>query len=160
MTRHDELDVLIPVWATRLHVPPGIDPVRLLKAIAMRESRYGVLTTPRREPAYCPKGRYFDAAQARRYQRYGSAAACSYSSFQVMFPVACELGYAGTPEQLGGDAEGIQWAVELLNTRIFGRDQARTIEEIGDAYNSGSCKDRFKPIAYMQAVKGFYDRSA
>lgn len=160
MARKEELDAIVTEWAHRIKVPTGVQAVPLLKAILMRESKYGLLTAPRREPAYMPKGRYFTPEQADRYRRYGTAAACSYSSFQIMFPLACELGYKGSPLSLGQDTEAIRWVVEYLNVRIFGKQHAQTVDEVADAYNSGSCRDRFKPIAYMQAVRGYYKQFA
>jgi hypothetical protein len=159
MARAQELDVLISLWAHRLHLPPEsvLDPVRVLKALAWKESTYGQNTTPLKEPAYLPGGRYFTPEQAARHKKYGVAAAKSYSSFQILYPTACELGFSGTPTDLDDDREAIRWVVELLNRRVFGRDHAMTIEEVGDCYNSGR-KGGFLPAKYMQELRGYYDR--
>ena len=161
MGRAQELDVLIPLWAHYLHIPPesDLDPVRVLKAIAWNESDYGQNTTPLKEPAYLPGGRYFTPEQAARYKRYGVAAAKSYSSFQILYPTACEMGFSGTPQGVDADREAIRWVVELLNRRTFDRDAARTIEQIGDGYNSGRVGG-FLPREYMRELREHYDRLA
>jgi len=156
MGRRENLDSIVTEWAPRVRVPIGVKAVPLLKAILMRESAYGTLTEPRRERAYCPGGRYYNEEQRERYVKFGVAAAMSYSAFQIMFPLACELGYKGIPSILGQDREAVRWVVEYLNDRIFGRQHAQTVLEIADAYNSGNCRDRFKPLPYMQAVSRFY----
>src|SRR3990167_9441501 len=113
-TKQQELDELITLWAEQLQCPVSLNPMAILKALAMRESRYGLLTTPRREPSYLPRGRNCNEAQGSRLEQFGSAAACSYSSFQIMFPTACEMGYRGDPHRLGEDREAIRWVIELL----------------------------------------------
>jgi hypothetical protein len=160
MERRARLDQLIVQWAGRLRLPPGseVDPVKLLKALAWKESTYGQNTTPLKEPAYCPGGRYFTDDQAQAWQQYGEAAACSYSSFQILYPTAVEMGYRDAPQGLDDDAEAIRWVVELLNRRVLGRDQARTVQQIGDAYNSGTSRDQRQPLVYMQALQAHYDR--
>lgn len=157
MDKATTLSKLIMAWAGKLNLPPGIDGVSLLRALAMKESTYGANTRPRREKAYLPGGRYFNEDQAKRYAQHGRAAACSYGSFQILYPTACELGFSGVPSQLGDDRVGIVWAVELLNRRILKRDKAQTVEQIADGYNSGTHRDGRVPGSYIQEVKKYYD---
>ena len=112
---------------------------------------------PRREPAYATGGRY---ANQELLARYGDAAACSYSNWQIMFPVARELGYLGRPADLDDDATAIQWVVKLIQKRI--EPQARrndgrlTLAELADAYNSGNCRDANVPHEYIAQAERYY----
>lgn len=157
INRLEILNKIIPEWAKKLNVPSGINPVALLKALARQESTYGANARPRREPGYCPGGKYFNEDQARRYAIYGKDAACSWGSFQILYPTACELGFTGAPRQLGEDGVGLRWVVELLNRRIFRRDQAQTVEQIADGYNSGTHRDKHVPAEYIAELRHHYD---
>lgn len=142
--------------AGSLHAPPGLDPALLLLALCAVESSGGFNNQRRVEPAYRPGGRYCDQAL---YDQYGDDAAASWGPLQVMYVTAHELGYQGTPSELGEPSEGVRMAVKLINRRIVGRGAA-TLEQIADAYNSGSFRDRIVPQEYILKVRQAYDSLA
>lgn len=138
--------------AGSLNAPPGLDPTLLLMALSLVESSGGFNNRPRVEPAYLPGGRYCDQAL---YGQYGDDAAASWGPLQVMYVTARELGFEGSPQELGQPAECVRMAVKLINRRIVGRG-ATTLEQIADAYNSGSFKDQIVPQDYIRKVKEAY----
>jgi len=137
-------------------------PERLLWAIAFIESAGGALNVPKHEPAYAPGGFYYKrktegGARVRTlWNRWGDWAACSYSSFQILFVVAVELGFLGSPIDLWHDEEAIVWVVNLLNERIIEK-KPESLEQIADAYNSGSFRDRHVPHEYIAKFIRAYD---
>lgn len=154
---HPILEALITQFAPRLHVPPGVDAGRLLKAIAKKESSYGRNRTPRFEPAYYTGGRYCTPDQAAQIALYGKEAAKSFGAWQILFPVARELGYRGTPQGLNEDVEGIRWVVHYINSRAIARDRAASVSQIADAYNSGNARDKIIPVDYIAKVTQYYE---
>ena len=119
-------------------------------ALFLNERYNATNSSPRFERAYSAGGRYCDPTL---WVQYGRAAACSYSNWQIMFPVAVELGYRGTPEALDEDATAIVWVVQLLRKRLvkFARqeDGRATLSELLDAYNSGNPRDANVPHEYI-----------
>lgn len=113
----------------------------LLTAIATVESDYGQFNIPRHEPAYDVGGVYFKKSQLVRdnWKKYGAMAACSWSSFQIMFIVAAELGFPGSPIQLWDDETAIHWVTEYIQKRILSKGVVTT-KEFAIAYNAGSPK--------------------
>ena len=146
MVDSEKLRKLVIASAPDLIVPPGIDPVKILCAILHNESSYGVFNVPRFEKAYGPGGKYYNHTQ---YTLWGAWACCSYSSFQIMYPTARELGFTGTPGQLWNDEEAIKWAIKLINVRIIRKQGAKTVNQIADGYNSGNCNDSIIPEVYI-----------
>lgn len=142
-----------------LHCPTHIDGAILLMAIASVESSSGTYNIPRYEPAYGYKGYYYRRAQHVRdlWWKYGDHAACSYSSWQIMFPTAYELGFPGKPYELISDAVAVPWIVKFINKRIFDKG-ATSLREIGDAYNSGSFADQHVPEDYIRKLQQAYSR--
>lgn len=134
------------------------DKKALLQAIAQVESSYGVNNIPRFEPSYYIDGYYYKVStEVQNYvSKYGKHASCSYSSFQIMFPTACELGYTGTPQDLGKDEIAIQWVIKFINNRIL-RKKPQGLEDIFDAYNSGNFKDKYIPERYIKKATRWYD---
>ena len=126
---------------------------KILTAIAVVESDFGKCNRPRYEKSYDIGGTVYNLDKSGLYRgkwlEYGSLMACSYSSFQIMYMVACELGYKSSPIDLSNDEIAISWVIKLINRRILGVQNARLPQEIADAYNSGSCRDRFVPQVYV-----------
>jgi len=116
-----------------LRLPDGIDPARLLWALAGNESSFGAESNPRHEQSYCYEHAYFNADRTRLW---GCLAHCSYGPWQVMYsnfnisisPLEL-LGPTGVTLLAGGTTTLLQSIVD--------RQKARTIEEIGEAYNTG-----------------------
>lgn len=133
------------------------DAASLLAAIAEVESSFGLYNLPKHEKIFDYGGKYFNRDL---WEDWGAWAACSYSSFQIMFPVACELGFRGSPEDLWNDDVAILWVLELIDRRILSKG-AKTIEQFGDAYNSGSFTDSIVPMDYISKfVKAYNEVSS
>lgn len=124
---------------------PWLDGELCLKAIATVESSYGLNNVPKYEKAYDRGGIYYNATLG---MKYGAWAACSYSSWQIMFPTAYELGFQGTPQDLCNDAIAVYWVCMLIEKRILDKG-ATTLQELFDGYNSGSFRDKFIPQDYI-----------
>ena len=101
----------------------------------------------RHEPGYMPGGRYY---QADKWKVYGVLASSSFGSFQLMYQVATELGFAGHPIELQDDMTCAAWAATLIEQRIVKRQGAKTLRDVLDAYNSGSHRDGLVPAAYIK----------
>lgn len=124
---------------------PWCDGVAALGALAEIESSFGKYNIPKHENAFDVGGKLFSKSL---WERWGAWAACSYSSWQLMFPVAVELGFTGRPQDLWDDETAILWVMEYIERRILKRG-CTTIEDFADAYNSGSFKDNIVPRVYI-----------
>ena len=144
-------------FAPLVEAPNSINAEALLLAIADVESSAGTQNLPRFEPAYSIGGFYWKRARHVRqeWRRWGDFAACSFSSWQILFVVAFELGFRGDPIALREDVLAVRWVVELLNRRIFGRE-AKTVRDVADGWNSGSFKDANVPQAYVEKLEAAY----
>lgn len=133
-------------------------PERLLWAIAFVESAAGALNVPKHESAYAPGGHYYKRSPEVRalWNRWGDWAACSYSSFQILFIVATELGFRGSPIDLWYDEEACPVVVKFLNQRIIKRKPS-DLGDIADAYNSGTFRDQNVPLGYVGKFLKAYD---
>ncbi len=141
----------------------------LLAAIALVESTGGVNNYPNFEPYWVPEGTAFtiegkiqkgrhpltNSLVNARFLKYGMAAGCSFSSWQILYHTAADMKYSGAPWELWNDHFAIHWVVKLLN-RIH-ETGADTIEKVADAWNSGTYKDRIVPEAYIAKLKAAYD---
>jgi len=132
-------------------VKAAVDPEALLWAVYECEKYTKRYKTPRFEPAYAPGGIYFrNSSMVRReYAKWGSHAACSYSNFQIMFIVARELGYDAPPLALDKDSVALPYVVRYINERIIAQPGVETVENVADAYNSGTHLDDIKPHRYI-----------
>lgn len=131
---------------------PFINGEAYLAATAQVESGFGKYAVPKYEKAYDLGGRY---AHVGYWQKYGSHYACSYSSFQIMYPVACELGFMGSPYELSDDHTAILWVLELFKKRGV-RQNLSSVDEMADFYNSGSARDTMIPTKYIADIKHHY----
>jgi hypothetical protein len=122
-------------WGGSLWLPPEIDGVKLLWALAGNESSFGANAAPRHEPAYDVGGKFAKVpAQAKLLELYGSAGACSYGPWQEML-VNC---VAGTkPDDMAQLGRCGLETTAFINRRILKGEHATTIAEIAEAYNSG-----------------------
>lgn len=124
-------------WGKMLWIPQGaaIDGPQLLWALSGNESSFGANATPRHEPAYDFGGRFSEnPLQAKLLGLYGSAGACSYGPWQEML-VNC--GDGTTPDDMTNLNRCAMETVTFINRRILKLEQAKTIAEIAEAYNSG-----------------------
>lgn len=122
---------------------------RLLLTIAGLESSFGEQRLfVRYEPAYAPGGRYHNSDVQKMWKIYGCLAASSFGTFQLMLPTARELGYTGHPIDLQKDSICAYWATQLILKRFIQTQGATTLEQVLDAYNSGTFRDSNVP-AYV-----------
>jgi hypothetical protein len=141
----------------------------LLAAIALVESTGGVNNYPNFEPYWVPEGNAFtiegkiqkgrhpstNSIVRARFDKFGMASGCSFSSWQILYHTAADMGYSGAPWELWNDHFAIQWVVKLLN-RIY-ETGAETVANVADAWNSGTHKDRIVPEAYIKKLCAAYD---
>ena len=151
----------IDILAPTVRIPSGcsIDPKALLIAMTGNESSWGSNCAPRLELGYYRGGAYYLKPSndwlRKLVTKYEECAAMSWGPWQIMFPVAYELGYKGTahahPWGLYEPEISLQWVIEYLNKRTFRVwDQAptaklvpvaTTVAQVGDSYNTGSFRD-------------------
>lgn len=123
----------------------------VMLAIGAVESGGGMLAAighdcgPRHEPAYDSGGHVWQNSleQQKLVGQYGSAAACSYGPWQVMF-INCP-GF--TPSELETDLEAnARCFVAYFNSYVIKARGAKTLVEIGQVYNGGHIfKDGIPP---------------
>lgn len=159
MSRESNLHDIIKRKGHIEDLPNTINCGALLMAISRAESSGGIFGGVLRvEPSYAIKGkRYFNEAL---YRLYGDAAAGSWSSWQIMYPTALELGFTGAPWDLWDDEIAIQWVCRYIEKRVIkraiNRGEVITVEMIADGYNSGTPFDRNIPEDYIFKVKKYY----
>lgn len=136
------------------------DPQVFLGAFSLNESSGGKNNRPKHETAYDIGGRYCKGKQFELCQTYGEAAACSYSSFQLMFICFYEMGFTPTPSQAGDDEYALPAVIKFFNRRIFKDGTDNSVNFIGlagDAYNSGNWKDGNVPLDYInKLIKNYH----
>lgn len=112
----------------------GVDPARLLAAIAMNESSLGANSGPRHEDAWDVGGEYArNPMQARNLQLYPWWAATSLGPWQLMFYNA--PGY--TPNELNTDLSVVTRATIGYMSRQIQRWNIKTVQAIGEMWNWG-----------------------
>jgi hypothetical protein len=148
----------IAMYAPDLHVPPTIDAVAILRAIAQHElRRIGRWRASLHELSYCYKGKYHTPAMERHDFLWGCAAHSSWGPWQIMFPTALLRGYEGDPVALRDPVVSGHYVVKHLNARVFDRFSDETVEDVADAWNSGTARDSIDPVDYKKAVRALYD---
>jgi hypothetical protein len=155
----------IDILAPNVKIPVGcsIDPKALLVAMTGNESSWGTDSAPRFEPGYYRGGAYYlkPANDWLRdlVRRYAQCAAMSWGPWQIMYPVAYELGYKGSahahPWGLYEPELSLHWVIEYLNRRVFAKG-AMTVAQVGDAYNTGSCRDANHNLKYETDLEAHY----
>ena len=116
------------------NLPPGIDGTQLLWAISGNESSFGANCTPRHEPAYDVGGVYGNRPVIKPLlAKWGSAAACSYGPWQIMF---CNAASGRDPEDFDDLRICAQDTVAYLN-RLLYRWKPGYLAQIGECWNEG-----------------------
>lgn len=145
---------LCQTYGDKLTLPEGIDGRKLLWALAGNESSFGANVAPRHEDGYCYAGKYYDKQATAAW---GCLAHCSFGPWQVMYPNFDK----GTSPLLAAISPVVvvEAAVSLIQKHIVGAEQAATLEEIAEAYNSGDWhhKEIKQPVAeyIAKAVKNY-----
>jgi hypothetical protein len=139
-----------------LDKPNPVDPTRFLAALSMCESNGGLYRVPKYENSYGPGGSYYSK---ELYSKWGAWSCCSYSSFQIMYPTALELGYLGNPVELHlKDDVALTYVKKYFERRVFPKTiRPITIGDAADAYNSGTFLDANVPAKYVANFYMFYN---
>ena len=115
-------------------MPPGIDGAQLTWAISGNESSFGAQCQPRHEAAYDVGGVYANhLPMPTLLHLYGSAAAMSYSAWQVML---CDAPAGYSPTTFLDINMSARACVYVLNG-ILRRFRPTTLAQIGECYNAG-----------------------
>lgn len=155
------LNNLISDNAHLLQCPEDINGAAVLHAFAEVESGHGARgKAAKHESAYCYGGFYWRAPAGETLRElsrvHGCLAHCSYSSWQIMYITAVELGFQGDPTALRDDAVALPFVIKLINDRILAKYPRITTAGLADAYNSGSPVDTNVPKAYIAAFQSAY----
>jgi hypothetical protein len=152
-----------------LDMPPGIDGIKLLRAISIEETSGGANNCPRFEAAFMPSGSAF-TIQGRlvrgtgtaftpvakaRWDKWGLSSAASYSRWQILYHAAADLGYDSAPWLLWDDKVAMGWCITKLNK--IAKLGATSVEQFADAWNSGSFRDRIIPHEYIADILAHYN---
>ncbi|HZU33730.1 MAG TPA: hypothetical protein VFB79_21630 [Candidatus Angelobacter sp.] len=137
-------------YGPELNAPEGIAGPQLIWALSGNESSFGAHCPPKHEEGYCYGHKYCDASYS---QMWGCLAHCSFSPWQIMATNARQF----TPLELMNEPEkAIQSVVSFLNREILGRQEAKTLSQIADAYNSGNWRDNNVPAEYIEKLHRNY----
>jgi hypothetical protein len=159
---HGDVLAVCAQYGPQLHVQAGLDPVRVMAAIASNESSMGVNCGPRHEPAYEANGAaWARAAMAPLLAKYPpvgsppqSPAACSYGPWQMMFVNFQNC----TPDQLLSDIDACALNfVRFFNGYVIATKKASNLAEIGEVWNTGRITSDPAYVAKLQAA---YDAAA
>lgn len=145
---------------------PEVALERFLSAVRRVETSGGVW--PRVERAFMPAGvsrwvqgrrivgtgRAWNALVESRWAEWDLASAASYGPWQILYHTAADLGYSDAPWFLSDPRVCRFWAISLVARHVA--RGARTVEELADAWNSGSHRDSFVPTEYVSAVSLAY----
>lgn len=135
----------------------GLDKYGILMALAGVETDFAKINRPKHESAYAPGGSYFkNTGLQGLYKMYGAMASCSWGPWQLMAVKALELGYEGHPALLHDGTLSGPFVVMNLNKIVQGG--ALTVEQMCDAYNTGSFRVGEPPKEYIAKFWNYYGR--
>jgi len=141
--------------APLLKLPNGINSEAVLYAIACQESTLGANNNPRFEISY-----WRNPNMKKMIDKYDRKSCCSWGSWQIMYPTACELGYTGTPEGLADNETSIIYVIKYIKYRaVKAKEKAGgtlRLQDIFDAYNSGNPNDKIIPERYINSCMQYY----
>lgn len=153
----EAIEMAVTRGAAGLHVPVGWNARALLFALARQETTsWERMRASKHENVYCYGGRYHSAKLKPEEWLYGCAVHCSYSPWQIMYPTAYLHGFRGDPVALRSPLVAIDYVVAELNRKVFDKFIDETIEDVADAWNSGTARDGIEPIPYKKAVAAHY----
>lgn len=143
-------------YGPQLRVPPGVDPVKLMTAIASNESNLGEDCGPRYEKSYDIGGRNYLASKAQQLlvARFGRPACCSYGPWQMMFDNFMTEDPWVLETQLMVNAQEF---VRFYNTYVAGHWKPVNLEQIGDVWNLGHIGP---DTAYTNKLAVAYEQAA
>lgn len=143
--------------ACRLHgkdlksLPTGIDGAQLLWALAGNESSFGRNCTPRHEPAFDVGGAYsVHSPMPALLKEFGSAAACSYGPWQLMFLNAPR----GIHPEDFANLEACATATVIFLNSLLERFHPDDLADIGQCWNHGSPTSKPSPgvVSYVDQL--------
>ncbi|HVW78503.1 MAG TPA: hypothetical protein VHB45_12880 [Alloacidobacterium sp.] len=119
-----------------------LDGARLLWAISGCESSFGANLKPRHEPAYDVGGEYSThPPMPELLEKFGSAAACSYGPWQILFVNAPE-GFRPS------DFDDLQFAAQATTAflgKLLRACRPTTLAEIASCWNAGHVQNPLSP---------------
>jgi hypothetical protein len=117
-------------------LPKGVDAAQLMWAIAGNESSFGANCTPRHEPAYDVGGKYGNGpVMAPLLKLYGSAAACSYGPWQIMYcnvPLMIDSNF----ESFDDPNQAALISATFLKNQLW-KFRPDSLAQIGEIWNEG-----------------------
>lgn len=148
-------------YAPELHVPLGMNAVAILQALVTQEiTDPDRLEASKHENSYCYGGQYRTSKMKAAEWRWGCAVHCSWSPFQIMYATAFRHGYTGDPVGLRDPMVAAEYVVKELNRAVFDKFADETIEDVFDAWNSGTARDKIDPVAYKKSAGVLYRQFA
>ena len=144
-------------WGPVLVLPEGIDGARLLWALSGRESSFGANCKPRHEKSLHDLALAGTNAQLNALtKQWGCDAHSSFGPWQILLINASSSIH---PEDFINLDRCAFETVRFINDRILRHEQATTVEQIADAYNSGTWRDaRSAGVeAYVERSRKYYD---
>lgn len=134
-----------------------LDGAKLMAAFASNESSMGANCGPRHEPAYDVGGFLATGAQqAGLLNTYGSAAACSYGPWQMMFVNFQDHNVNDLLTSLDICAQEF---VRYFNSYVITVRKASNLNEMGQCWNAGHISANPAPgvVAYCNNLQTAYD---
>lgn len=147
--RTDVAAICQRLGATVGPLPGGVDGAQLLWAMSGVESSFGANCQPRHEPAFDVRGVY-----ATHYPmtillpKYGSAAACSYGPWQLMF---CNAPLTYAPGSFDSLLLAAQATLSFLCQQLRAK-RPQSLAEIGEVWNTGGVRPDLAYVAKLQAA--------
>jgi hypothetical protein len=141
-----------------LESPDGLDGAHIMGAIATNESSLGLNCGPRHEPSYDVGGAIYNGStmQQSLVREFGTAAACSFGPWQMMF-INCP-GYM--PADLETNVEDCaRCFVSFFNSYVIHARKAQNLNEIGQVWNAGHISAAPAPgvLRYCADLQQAYD---
>lgn len=153
----EDLEKICLELAPSLQFSFGLDKFGILMSLSGVETDFAKINRPKHEAAYAPGGAYFKNVQlSGLYKIAGAAASCSWGPWQLMAVKALELGFEGHPADLHSGRISGPFVVMLLNKIV--QDGATTMDQLCDAYNTGSFRVGEPPKEYIAKFWNYYGR--
>ncbi len=108
-------------------------------ALLSVESSMGIHTTPNYAASFGPGGHYFDDIQKDLYSKYGQIASSALGPFQILYRVAWDHGFRGTPSELATWSNQVKYFGKIIENR-FTNNQGSTLEHLARTWNGGNPK--------------------